>query len=179
MLVERSYATFALFLTFLALAPGNLLFALGKLTGGGWRVFAIDTRTLTHLFTFGEDLGERLAALAVVGDELFVGGQEGIHVFSFAGKPLRVIRGDFGQPYRLRFINERLYLTVWVADVKASQKIHVLTPQGETLQVYDMPEGRPIVDTAVLGRKLIVCSLGEWLSHADLHGSVMQALLGA
>ena len=159
-LVERNYRTFASSLYSLALAPGNLLFALGyRVIGGGWRVFAIDSLTLTHRRTFG-NFDQPLSGLAVVGDELFVGGEEGIHVFSSAGAPLRVMRGDLGEPRCLRFMNERLYVIVVSEDVKAEQKIHVLTPEGETLQVYDcaphLREGKGLQSIGYFDGKLLV-----------------------
>ena len=126
--------------------------------GGGWRVFAIDAITLTHRRTFG-DSDHHLTTLAVGGDELFVCGKEGIQVFSFAGEPLRVIGGAFGEP-RLQFINERLYVIVMSVDVKAQQKIHVLTPEGDTLQVYDcaphVGEGKRLTSIAYFDGKLLV-----------------------
>ena len=169
-LVERSFRTFAMDIDYLALAPGNLLFAIGQRVEedqddwhvfaiDGFRVFAVDAITLAHRFTFG-NFDDEVNALAVVGDELFVGSEEGIHVFSFAGEPLRVMRGDLGQPQRLRFINDRLYVTVVSGDVKAMQKIHVLTPEGETLQVYDcaphLREGRGLGSIVCFDGKLLV-----------------------
>ena len=52
--------------------------------------------------------------MAVAGDELFVGGERALHVFSLAGQPLREINGTWRQPANFRplmHVNGRLYLT--------------------------------------------------------------------
>ena len=55
------------------------------------------------------------------------------------------------------------------------KRIFVLTPQGETLQVFYMPEGaRGVVGMAVVGRELIVRSYGVRMNEAQYF-----ALLGA
>ena len=140
---------------------------------------------------FGKSvIAKEALAMAVVGDELYVAEmQRGcLHVFSLAGEHLRTIpRGDWRQPIHLLHYNGRLYLRERAGDEEdhegdeeekskakedwseerraAGKRIFVLTPQGETLQVWNTTskEGEggeeeiPYVQRMqFFGRKLIV-----------------------
>ena len=105
--------------------------------------------------------------MAVVGDELYVSdyARDCIHAFSFAGEHLREIRGDWHSPQELCFANERLYLIEQKADDDGPEgkRIFVLTPQGETLQIYsDLPNVQRLDRLAVFGGKLLVTA---WLTN--------------
>ena len=87
----------------------------------------------------------------MVGDEVCVGvSDHSLRAFSLSGDPLREMRGDWRDPYILRGINGRLFLVEtheesWAFDGEElsaakrmlQRRILVLTPAGETLQVYD------------------------------------------
>lgn len=99
-------------------------------------------------------------------------------VFSLTGAHLRTIRGDWRHPKQILHFDGRLYLSEfdgsceddddgegdradeWSDDRDAAGKrIFVLTPQGETLQVWKPAgdqSGWIVGSMAVLGRKLIV-----------------------
>ena len=145
----------------------------------------LDARTLAEQRRFGAALFAGMTgslALEVVGEELYVvSSLHGrIHVFSFAGEHLRDIIGDWREAVHILHHNHRLYLIendgedeeavenepdvdpydedTWPEEKKrAGKRIFVLTPQGETLQVWKPPaEDQTVLDMAVFGRKLIV-----------------------
>ena len=95
-----------------------------------------------------------------------------------SGAHRRDITGAFWSPERLLHFDGRLYVVEsYGAEPdgiseeekdKIGRRIFVLIPQGETLQVYDMPEGGRVDQMAVVDRKLLV--------HYSTH---VYALLGA
>ena len=93
-----------------------------------------------------------------------------LQVFSLSGEHRRDITGAFWRPCIVKHFDGRLYVVEnedppdEIPDevcAKLGKRIFVLTPQGETLQVYDMREGRIVDAMAVVGRKLIVCAGGD------------------
>ena len=170
----------------LAFAPGGPLFLV---TGsenndddddnGRDRIHALDPATLETRFTFGEFDCGALQGIAIVGDELYVGHQpdHSLRVFSFTGEALRDIKGDWRRPAMLRFVNGRLYLfddrelpraddseEVKAAKRPTGRRVFVLTPQGDTLQIYDCtPHLHGTIDVVVsmtvFNKKLIVTSI--------------------
>ena len=96
--------------------------------------------------------------MALVGDELYVGDDAPgrLKVFSLAGAHLRTIRGEWAEPYQLLHVDGRLYLSEFEDTGDTGHRIFVLTPQGETLQVWKPGEGEEPVTMAVLGRRLLV-----------------------
>ena len=129
-------------------------------------------------------------ALAVVGKELYVAGASHhghMHVFSFAGEHLRDITGGWRQVDTVLHHYGRLYVSeyagrgeepvanepdideededTWPEEKKqAGKRILVLTPRGDTLQVWKppRPEGHHVdriafvKNMAIFGRKLVV-----------------------
>ena len=140
----------------LALAPGGPLFAISPFDMIGKdchsKILVLDPATLETRAAFGHFPAYELQCLVVAGDELLVGhiGDHRLHVFSFIGEPLREISGAWRKPHKLRFVNDRLYLlevceaanvfdseAIVAKKAMAALRVFVLTPQGETLQVYD------------------------------------------
>ena len=133
-------------------------------------IVCLDPHTLAVRFRFGRGRFKGGAAgLTVCGDELFVCdfGCNKLQVFSLGGEHRRDITGGFWRPLKLLHFDGRLYvvedcyaygggITEEERTKKLGKRIFVLTPEGETLQVYDMPGGRAVRETAVVDRKLIV-----------------------
>ena len=119
--------------------------------------------------------------MAAVGDELYVGDRQGfcLQVFSLAGQHLREVRGDFRQPHSILHFHGRLYLVEhdgaiekeldddvddddeeeWPqARHEAGKRIVVLSPEGETLQVWKPPENadREVLNTAIWQNEMVV-----------------------
>lgn len=168
----------------MALGPNGLLYAVraAEDPDTDQTIAAFDALTLERRFSFGDGRAGYInhrAPLTVAGEEVYVGyklhdhafeSHSCFHVFSLSGDHLRTILGDWRQPRQLLHVDDRLYLTEypelcademeeeeWSDDEKAAgRRLFVLTPQGETLQVWK-PEGDWKVDKiAALGRKLIV-----------------------
>ena len=106
--------------------------------------------------------------MAVIGEELFVTDKadHSIHVYATGnGAYHRTIRGDFRGPKSLVHHEGRLYLVenedegdedAEVIEI-LGRRIFVLSPSGETLQVYNLPDqGQVITSLMVWGRKLLV-----------------------
>ena len=148
----------------LALAPGRLLFVAADLHVGDDQmvneVMTLDPLTLQRRHTFGRALfpHDNLRGMAVAGQELIVGDahRRCLHAFSFSGEHLREMRGDWGLPRSLCFVEDRLYLIEYQGLFSAEEsdgrenneqlegsgrRIFVLTPEGSTLQVYSPDEG--------------------------------------
>ena len=144
--------------------------------------------------------------LAVVGNEVYVGDKKScsIHIFSVAGVHLREIRGDWRQPRQLVHFDGRIYLTEHTRDgeedeeedaedeewceerKRAGKRIFVLTPEGQTLQVWyhgtRQPEIYRLHRMAIFGRKLLV-SIPTYTQPADgvadtVYGRSLLALKG-
>ena len=129
-------------------------------------VYAFDALTLELCFRFGGGVFEAEAyGTAVVGSELYVGDRQGValQVFSLLGQHLREVRGDWRQPKQILHVNGRLYMIEqygsreldgydddedeWPqARHEAGRRILVLTPEGETLQVWKAPPKHTEVD---------------------------------
>jgi hypothetical protein len=134
--------------------------------------------------------GQRcMADLTVVADEVFCCDcmARCLHVFSLAGEYLRAIRGPWREPRYVTHCKGRLFVTEyrgedeeewateygpdgeelddeedWSADKRAAGKrIFVVTPQGETLQVFDQfpTPIHEVLSMAVIGNRLVVCCL--------------------
>ena len=163
-------------ITDLALAPGGPLFAVDI---GQGRILALDPASLETRFTFGNFDAYTLRSMVIVGNELYVGHQpdHSLRVFSLTGESLREIKGDWREPLTLRFVNERLYLLEWgehpqpgdSEEVKAAKRmtrrrVFALTPQGETLQIYDcsphLQEGEFVMSMNVFDGKLLLARGG-------------------
>lgn len=130
---------------------GGLLFGAGEK-----HLKAYDATTLEVRFAFGAGIFERNPfGLAVHGNELYACemGKHRIQVFSLTGQHVRTIRGEFWAPWQLCFVTDRMYLLEagWTsleqtancpaaAHAKLQRRLLVLTPEGDTLQVY---EGEP------------------------------------
>ena len=142
-------------------------------------IVAFDPVTLQRRLHFGRGVfSKEIYGLAFVGDELYAGDRRGrsIRAFSLAGANLREIKGDWREPCQLLHHSSRLYLVeqegddenwhdadegedeedpqTWSKNRKAAGKrILVLTPEGETLQVWKAK--RTIFHMCLFGRKLI------------------------
>ena len=144
----------------LTLAPDGRLFAIGY-HGGAQddEVVCFDARSLDLQQRFGKGRFEFGASgMCVCSNALYVGNTAAncIDAFSLAGQHLRSISGDCGRPHYLRCVHDRLYMTEheadnaedyddlvegspeWIERDKWGKRILVLTPEGETLQSYEM-----------------------------------------
>jgi hypothetical protein len=131
-----------------------------------------------------------MADLTVVADEVFCCDYAArcLRVFSLAGEYLREIRGPWREPRYVTHCKGRLYVSEftrwdegewateygpdgeelddeedWSAEKKAAGKrIFVVTPQGETLQVFDQfpTPFYEVASMAVARNRLVVCCLG-------------------
>ena len=152
-------------------------------------IVVLDAWTLAQQRRFGAAVfagGEGSLRLAVVGEEVYVAGssQARMHVFSFAGEHLRDITGDWREVDTVLHHNGRLYVVEYTggaeepvanepdvdeadedtwpeAKLRAGRRILVLTPRGDTLQVWTPPKKQTadytsVISMAILGRKLIV-----------------------
>ena len=147
-------------------------------------IVVFDAQTLATRRRFGGGLlygtkGIGIPSMQVVEEALYVNWimatddvHSPIHVFSFSGELLRSIRGDWRLPQTLVYHNDRLYVSECSAlhekhvvkdveagkDPEAGKRVFVLTPQGETLQVWKTPEPRVenVYKMAVFGRNLVV-----------------------
>ena len=121
-------------------------------------LFALDAHTLELRFRFGRGAFRRQAfGMAIVGEELYVCDSHArcLRVFSLAGEQLREVRGDWRVPKSIRHFDGRLYLhemdtgeegfTLAAGETTenwpdtedvAGQRIFVLAPDGQTLQVW-------------------------------------------
>jgi len=130
-----------------------------------------------------------VADLTVMANEVFScdpvsQGRSCLHVFSLTGEYLRAIRGPWREPRIVTHYKGRLFVTEyagedegdwaletgpdgeeleeedWSAEKKAAGKrIFVITPQGETLQVFDQfpTPIHEVRSMAVAGNRLVVC----------------------
>lgn len=131
-------------------------------------VLALDARTLEVRERFRDDLCFEFGAsgLACTDEEVVVGDRAHgvLRVFSPAGVYLRDITGGWQEPLQIVHFEGRLYLLdggmegadswKFERDEAAEKRIFVLTPQGETLQVWKTPGGAEIDRMAVRGRRL-------------------------
>ena len=147
-------------------------------------IIALDAHTLELRFRFGggtfgrTDFASAIGT-AVVGDELFVGDQQGccVQVFSLTGQHLREVRGDFRQPCCIDYFDGRLFLVEHAGDDEvngegdldetayeewpqarreAKRCIHVLTPEGQTLQVWRAPGSKQVDQICLFRGELLV-----------------------
>jgi hypothetical protein len=150
-------------------------------------------------------LGLHLRDLTVMADEVFCCDDQTrcLHVFSLAGEYLRAIRGPWREPRFVTHCKGRLYVSEftgweegswaneygpdgevlydeadWSAEKKAAgRRISVVTPQGETLQVFDQFPTliEEVRSMTVVGNRLIVCCLnlgeGEMATVYELMGA--------
>ena len=130
-----------------------------------------------------------VADLTVMADEVFCSDDQNrcLHVFSLAGEYLRAIHGPWRVLCYVTHCKGRLYVSEfhgadegewgreygpdgedldeeedWSAEKKAAGKrIFVITPQGETLQVFDQfpTPIHEVLSMAVVGNRLVVCCL--------------------
>jgi hypothetical protein len=150
---------------YLALAPTGVLFA-NAFFGDHEETVALDASNLAVLFRFGEPifkrtLDSRPSGICVIGDEVFIGGEEDrtLHVFSLTGEHIREMRGDWREPAELVHHEGRLFLlecpqyedaeasaadssnaggnAISKAPGKPGCRVIVLTPEGKTLQVWE------------------------------------------
>ena len=187
--------------TSLTLAAG-LLFAIGfpyeYADGAVDEIVALDAETLVVRARFGKSVFAIEAnGLAVIGDELYAAEKQRgcLQVFSLAGEHLRTIaRGGWRQPDELLHYDGRLYLTEyagldeehdddeeeeadWSEDRKAAgRRIFVLTPQGETLQVWKSPGGEFLGPMHLFGRKLLVQAVDALDVYALRHRIALKGL---
>ena len=126
----------------------------GPSMGSTDSIAALDLKTLEVRFFFGAGVVENPRAIAVVDNELYIGGSTPgvLHVFSLEGKPLRNIVGTWRVPWALAYAKGRLYLIedAWREAVepeddaviarakrRAGRCIIVLAPEdGHVLQVF-------------------------------------------
>ena len=133
-----------------AFAPGGPLFAL--VGNNAWgdiiryplcTIHALDPSTLETRYTIDVDNSGILGGLAVARDELYVGHEDcSLRVLSLSGEFVRKITGEWLRLHSIRFFNERLYLLELRGgfhnnNEAAGRRIFVLSPQGDTLQIYD------------------------------------------
>ena len=154
-------------------------------------VLALDANTLALRFTFGRGRFEKEAfGMALVGNELYICDRQAwaLQSFSLAGEHLREIRGDWRQPESLCYFNGRLFLNEHDGDdelpgdvhaedevkagwpqakKEAGKRIFVLTPQGETLQVWKAPEGVAYLKSMAIFQQELVVSMGARFSDCD------------
>ena len=159
------------------LLHGDVLFARREGDGEFKHVVALDASTLQVRFRidsshFATPTSER-GGMAVAGNELFICDPAGfrLQVFSLTGEHLREVYGAFRQPCNLLHFDGRLYLTemipswehgvshdddgTWTEERRAAgRRLFVLTPQGQTLQVWSAPG--PVRKMTILGHKLVV-----------------------
>ena len=87
-----------------------------------------------------------------------------VQVFSLAGDHQRNITGTFRRPLRLLHYDGRLYLTeqIYSLDDACGRRIFVLTPDGQTLQIYRLADQtRYILTIGIFGKRLIVCTAAD------------------
>jgi hypothetical protein len=164
-----------------------------------------DARTLEERFRFEVPIHLRerdIGDMTVVADEVFCADPEArcLHVFSLSGEHLRDVRGPFREPCFVEHYNGRLFVCEypgrdeeewaeergpngevlreedWSAEKKAAgRRIFVLTPQGETLQVFDQfpTTMRNINSMTVAGNRLVVVGRNRD-STALFHGTVYE-----
>ena len=158
-------------------------------------VLAFDASTLELRLRFGGGKFKREAyGMAVVGEELYVGDRTAwsLHVFSLAGEHLRELFGEWREPNQLLHVDGRLYLTeqlreidedeVWeqeddedewpYARREAGRRIFVLTPEGQTLQVWKMPEQNEVRSMVIFRNELLVDTLMD-----DIHNEIVTTQL--
>ena len=147
-------------------------------------IICFDARTLTERRKFGQSLFEDgCYGLAVVGDELYAADRHGccIKVFSFAGVHLRDIAFLEGvsRPERIVHFCGRLYVSeedpenggydhMYDEDDEESQppddfneighRIFVLTPEGEVLQKFKLPDQSQTIARLFLSGERLLCT---------------------
>ena len=136
----------------LALAQNNTLFAAHMFCdvstdphSYSMHVRALDARTLQERYRFGAhfkkaDWEHVTPSIVVVNEELYwsTGEPDVLWAYSFAGEPLREVRGVWRAPRLLRYVRDRLYLidNSYTEYYDTSRVVTVLTLEGETIQVY-------------------------------------------
>ena len=140
------------------LAPGGLLFCVSYDADDTEQdeIVALDAQTLEPRYRFGRSLLNDACHMAVVGEELFVCDRDNdrLQVFSLAGEHRRSITGEWTKPALLCFAKDRLYLVEDEDDEEeedeeegegedgrlCGKRIFVLSLQGDTLQVFTLPD---------------------------------------
>lgn len=109
----------------------------------GWAViYALDAITLEIRLTFGQEHHVFPLNITTSNDEVFVSTQfreqpkDRILVFSFSGKHLRTLHGNFRYLNGLSWVNRRLYV-VARSDAEATRLFVVRPEDGSTLQVFN------------------------------------------
>jgi hypothetical protein len=179
------------------LAPNNRLFAVGY-DGGGDEVCCFSADTLELKYTFGRGRFEDgILSLAICGQELFAPDRDAdcIQVFSLEGTHRRDMRGAFRRPETLLHFNGRLYL-IEESDVdyddlglteeqeeeykEVGCRIFVLTPEGETLQIYKLADKDQLVrNIAILDGRLVVFTCTDHAGYGPAKDVQVFALKGA
>lgn len=150
---------------------------LGGIGDGVGKIVALDAQTLVKRFEFGEGVlrTSDVGGMTVGGEELYVGGHRRMHIFSLTGELLREIRGDWMRTtsstigLELLFHDGRLYseygrpktMSFGMSFGRGGSEddvghILVLTPQGETLQVWKAPASTSVMSMTVFGGQLLV-----------------------
>ena len=128
-------------------------------------VMELDPQTLALRNTFGDDYTDGVIhSLAVLADELYAADSLNVLVFSLAGEYRRTLCGEIRGPYVVRACAGRIYVLERRAVGSISQRIVVVTPHGETVQIYDctphIPLGRAgfngIDAMTICGGKLVL-----------------------
>ena len=156
------------------LAPGGLLFCVAFDDDDNEQdeIVALDAQTLQLRYRFGRSLLNYACQMAVVGDELFVCdcNNDRLQVFSLAGEHRRSITGEWTKPALLCFAKDRLYLVEDEDDEEeedeeegegedgrlCGKRIFVLSLQGDTLQVFTLPDEQACEGFCCFGNQLLV-----------------------
>jgi len=150
-------------------------------------IAVFDAATLAHCFTFGRGVMDCALGMAASSSELFVCDMASspmdencIQVFSLAGHHLRTLRGgvaSFAAPWLVCFLDDRLYVIETDNELQpmAEHRVVTLTPQGELLQVVEMPD--TMLDAiTIFDGKLFVSGVNN--DHNEDRKRVMKALQG-
>ena len=159
------------------LAPGGLLFCVSYDADDTEQdeIIALDAQTLEPRYRFGRSLLNDACHMAVVGEELFVCDRDNdrLQVFSLAGEHRRSITGEWTKPALLCFAKDRLYLVEeeegedeedeeegegedGMQDNPRGKRIFVLSLQGDTLQVFTLPDAQVILSLCCFDNQLLV-----------------------
>jgi hypothetical protein len=157
---------------YITLAPGELLFALGRDIIGAEEneeMVCFDARTLEvrHRFGRGTFSNPGVYGMVAVGNELFVLDTDTyknlttIKVFSLAGLLLRSIDiGNCVYPFQLYHFDERLYLMNQVIGDDSERMIIALTLEGERLQVWRPDAGCMLMSILCIYDRMLLVRTG-------------------
>ena len=148
-----------------ALAPEvGTLFAVSCCNdlAGEDEVVALDASTLTVRHKFGRGTFKKnIMGLAVDDASVYAGDNSIFHcirVFTFTGEPVREVRGNWGRPEQLQHFAGRLYMLEKGSEHdEIDGPVHVLTPEGEVLQLWQ-PQDWEVGGMHIAGGHLMVYS---------------------